>query len=59
VGGSINAPTDFGTIEEDEIIDKGKDKDGNDIKEIITVIKKLPIKDIIRNAVHTYAGEPY
>ena len=59
IGGSINAPTDFGTIEEDEIIDKGKDKDSNDIKEIITVIKKLPIKDIIRNAVHTYAGEPY
>lgn len=45
VGGTINAPTDFGTIEE---------VDGE-----ITLITKLPIKDIIRNMIHTYAGEPH
>lgn len=54
VGGSINTPTDFGTIEEDEKIINSEGKE-----EIITNIIKLPIKDIIRNAVHTYAGEPY
>lgn len=45
VGGTINAPTDFGTIEE---------VDGE-----ITLITKLPIKDIIHNMIHTYAGEPH
>jgi hypothetical protein len=58
VGGSINAPTDFGTIEEDEEITT-VDENGQEHKEIITVINKIPVKDIIRNAVHVYAGEPY
>ena len=46
VGGSLESSVDFGTIEEE-------DKNGNQ------VIRKLPIIDIIRNAVHTYGGEPY
>lgn len=45
VGGTITASTDFGTIEE-------KDKNG-DIR-----IIRLPLKDIIRNVVHMYGGEP-
>jgi hypothetical protein len=46
VGGSLESSVDFGTIEEE-------DKNGN------WVIRKVPIIDIIRNAVHTYGGEPY
>lgn len=46
VGGSITAQTDFGKIEEEN-------------SEGIWEIRSLPIKDIIRNAVHVYAGEPY
>ena len=46
VSGSLESSVDFGTIEEE-------DKNGN------WVIRKLPIIDIIRNAVHTYGGEPY
>ena len=46
VGGSLESSVDFGTIEEE-------DKNGN------WVIRKLPIVDIIKNAVHTYGGEPY
>ena len=46
VGGSLESSVDFGTIEEE-------DKNGN------WLIRKLPIIDIIRNAVHTYGGEPY
>jgi hypothetical protein len=45
VGGTITASTDFGTIEE-------KDTNGN-----IRIIR-LPLKDIIRNVVHMYGGEP-
>ena len=46
VGGQLESSIDFGTIEEE-------DKNGN------WVIRKLPIQEIIRNAVHTYGGEPY
>ncbi len=45
VGGSIVASTDFGTIEE---------MDSTGVKKII----HLPLKDIIRNTVHLYGGEP-
>ena len=47
IGGSLDATVDFGTIEEET-------SDGE-----TWVIRKIPIKDIIRNAVHVYAGEPY
>lgn len=46
IGGSLTASVDFGQIEEE-------DEYGN------WVIKKIPIPEIIRNAVHTYANEPY
>lgn len=46
VGGTLDASIDFGTIEEE-------DKNG------IWTIRKLPIREIIRNIVHTYGGEPY
>lgn len=46
VSGSLETQIDFGKIEQ-------VDADGN-----ITVIS-YPIKDIIRQAVHQYAGEPY
>lgn len=46
VSGSIEASTDFGAIEEEDI-------NGN------WVIRKIPIPEIIRNAVHHYAGEPF
>jgi hypothetical protein len=46
VSGSLESSIDFGTIEEE-------DKNGN------WIIRKLPIVDIIKNAVHTYGGEPY
>lgn len=46
VGGQFESSIDFGTIEEE-------DTNGN------WVIRKLPIQEIIRNAVHTYGGEPY
>ena len=46
VGGSLTSSVDFGQIEEE-------DENGN------WVIKKIPIPDIIRNAVHVYANEPY
>lgn len=46
VGGSLESSVDFGTIEEE-------DRDGN------WSIRSLPIPEIIRNAVHTYGGEPY
>ena len=45
VGGSLTASVDFGNISE-EI-------DGS------WVIRKIPIYDIIKNAVHVYAGEPF
>ena len=46
VGGALESSVDFGTIEEE-------DQNG------VWTIRKIPIQDIIRNAVHTYAGEPY
>ena len=46
IGGSLESSVDFGTIEEEE-------EDG------LWHIKKIPIVEIIRNMVHTYAGEPY
>lgn len=46
VGGSLESSVDFGTIEEE-------DQNGT------WTIRKIPIQEIIRNAVHTYAGEPY
>ena len=46
VGGSLESSVDFGTIEEEST-------DG------VWTIKQIPIYEIIRNMVHTYAGEPY
>lgn len=46
VGGSLEASIDFGNIEEEN--DEG-----------VWTITPIPVYDIIRNAVHTYAGEPY
>ena len=45
VSGSLNASIDFGTIQE-------QDSNGN------LRIYKIPVKDIIKNVVHQYAGEP-
>ena len=49
VGGSINASTDFGKLEEYETLENG---------EIIRNIIDIPIMDIIKNAIHAFAGEP-
>jgi hypothetical protein len=46
IGGELTAETDFGKIEEE-------DQDGN------WTIRPILITEIIKNAVHTYAGEPY
>lgn len=46
VGGALESSIDFGTIEEE-------DKFGN------WTIRKYPIQEIIRNAVHVYGKEPY
>ena len=46
LGGNLESSIDFGQIEEE-------DRDGN------WVIKKIPIHEIIRNAVHVYGKEPY
>ena len=46
IGGSLESSVDFGTIEEE-------DQNG------IWTIRKIPIPEIIRNAVHVYGGEPY
>lgn len=46
VGGSLESSIDFGTIEEET-------------EEGIWQITKIPIYQIIRNAVHVYGGEPY
>jgi hypothetical protein len=48
LGGALTSSVDFGTIE-DVITVNGKKT---------TQITKLPIRDIIRNAVHLYGGEP-
>ena len=45
VGGSLESSVDFGTIEEE--VDNH------------WVIRKIPIFEIIKNAVHVYGGEPY
>ena len=45
VGGTLESSIDFGTIEEESA-------DG------VWTIRKIPIPEIIRNAVHTYGGEP-
>lgn len=50
VGGSLNASTDFGKLEEYETLENG---------EIIRNIIDIPIVDIIKNSVHTYAKEPF
>lgn len=49
IGGSINASTDFGKLEEYETLGNG---------EIVRNIIDIPIVDIIKNAVHAFAGEP-
>ena len=49
VGGSINASTDFGKLEEYETLENG---------EIIRNVISIPIVDIVKNAVHAFAGEP-
>jgi hypothetical protein len=46
VGGSLESSVDFGSIEEEDV-------NG------IWTIRPLPIVEIIKNMVHTYAGEPY
>lgn len=46
IGGNVNASTDFGQIEEES-------ENG------VWTIRKIPVQEIIRNAVHTYANEPY
>ena len=46
IGGTLESSVDFGTIEEE-------DNNG------VWKINKIPIADIIRNMVHTYAGEPF
>lgn len=49
VGGSINASTDFGKLEEYETLENG---------EIVRNIIEIPIPEIIKNAIHAFAGEP-
>ena len=49
VGGSINASTDFGKLEEYQTEANG---------EIVRNIIDIPIIEIIKNAVHVYGGEP-
>ena len=48
LGGALTSSVDFGTIE--DVVTVGTEK--------MTKITKLPIKDIIRNIVHLYGGEP-
>jgi hypothetical protein len=48
LGGTLTSSVDFGTVE-DVITVNGKKT---------SKITKLPIRDIIRNAVHLYGGEP-
>ena len=51
VSGSLNSSVDFGQIDEQI----GMDNNGNPIFKTV----KYPIKDIIREAVHQYGGEPF
>jgi hypothetical protein len=46
IGGSLESCVDFGRIEEES-------------SEGVWTIKEIPLRDIVRNAVHVYAGEPY
>ena len=46
VGGSLESSVDFGTIEQEDANENW-------------IMTKVPIPDIIRNMLHTYAGEPY
>lgn len=49
LGGIIAASTDFGQLEEQTVLENG---------EYIIDLTDIPIKTIIRNAVHFFAGEP-
>lgn len=49
VSGTINASTDFGQLQEEELDEKG---------EVIVNLSDIPIIEIVKNAVQTYAGEP-
>ena len=49
LGGALTSSVDFGAVEDIVTLSTG---------ERITKITKLPIKEIIRNAVHLYGGEP-
>ena len=51
ISGSLSSSVDFGKIEQEV----AKDENGNGIYKIA----KYPVKDIIREAVHQYAGEPF
>lgn len=46
VGGTLNSSVDFGQVEETD-------------ENQITTITKYPIRDIIKDSVHEYAGEPF
>jgi hypothetical protein len=46
IGGTLETSVDFGKMEEENVFG-------------IWSIRKVPIVDIIRNMVHTFAGEPY
>jgi hypothetical protein len=49
IGGTLTSSVDFGTVEDIETLPSG---------EKITKITHLNVKDIIRNVVHLYGGEP-
>lgn len=49
VSGTINASTDFGQLQEETLDEKG---------EVIINLSDIPIVEIVKNAVQTYAGEP-
>ena len=49
IGGSLTSSIDFGTVEDIITLDDGSKS---------TKITKLTLKDIIRNVVHLYGGEP-
>jgi hypothetical protein len=49
VGGSINATTDFGKLEEYDTLESG---------EIVRTVSDIPIPDIVKNIMHIYVGEP-
>ena len=51
ISGSLNASVDFGKIQQEV----AKDNDGSPIMQMV----KMPLRQIIREAVHQYAGEPF